>query len=143
MGNLSKLSTETDGKKKFQIDIKLLDVKAWFKCYDAKISTMFDHIVMLEQDDMDSWSVSTGSTASTESGTTKSSPSRHKRTGSMDSTGSVDGVHHNFIIDHTIKEETEEELKSNKLSATNLAALGSRLSRDNLASLAEQLSQKI
>jgi hypothetical protein len=119
----------TDGKKKGSVDPKLGDVKSWFKCYDANLNNMFDHIVTLHEEDTDNWSVSTDSTVSTASGT--HSPSRSRRADSMGSQISCDG--HDFLP--PIAEESQD--------TNNLGKSGSHLSASNLAALAEQLANKI
>ena len=68
-----KAKTGSKDGKTFALDLKVADCKQWFRCYEPKLSTMFDHVVEIGTDDTDNWSVSTGSTASTASGT---SPSR-------------------------------------------------------------------
>jgi hypothetical protein len=45
---------------KIKMDVKM----GWFKCYDSSINHMFDHIVMVHDDECDGWSVTTGSTDS-------------------------------------------------------------------------------
>ena len=55
----------TTGKAKaLSIDPNLkLDVKTgWFKCYDMSSAHLFDHIVRIEEDEVDKWSVTTGDT---------------------------------------------------------------------------------
>lgn len=47
-------------KRKDKMDIKT----GWFKCYDASSSHMFDHIVLISDEETDDWSVSTDSSVS-------------------------------------------------------------------------------
>lgn len=110
-------------KTTFNLDIKVRDPKQWFKCYEAKLSTMFDHIVEVHPDDADAWSVSTGSTMSTAS--QSSSPSRRDklRSESMGSAASDYDVP-NFVLPSI---DEESGLGGSKLSASNLAALAEQL----------------
>jgi len=55
----------TSGKSRvLSIDPNLkMDVKTgWFKCYDMSSAHLFDHIVRIEEDEADKWSVTTGDT---------------------------------------------------------------------------------
>ena len=110
-------------KTTFKLDVKTADPKQWFKCYEPKLSTMFDHVVEVHPDDTDAWSVSTGSTMSTASAS--SSPSRRDklRSESMGSATS-DGDIPNFVLPSI---DEEPKLGSQKLSASNLAALAEQL----------------
>jgi len=42
-----------------------LDVKSWFQCYETSEDHLFDHIVFINDEECDDWSVTTGSTLST------------------------------------------------------------------------------
>jgi hypothetical protein len=119
IAQLAKAPATVEGKKKFQIDLKLVDVKSWFKCYDVKLGTMFDHVVMLHEDDTDNWSVSSGSTLSTASGT--QSPGRSKERAESISSDVSDGPQ---VLDPCV---SQAATFGSKLSASNLAALAERL----------------
>jgi len=41
------------------------DVKSWFQCYETSEDHLFDHIVFINDEECDDWSVTTGSTLST------------------------------------------------------------------------------
>jgi hypothetical protein len=141
VGELGKvgLGSDTSSKvKKFQVDPKMADVKQWFKCYEANLNTMFDHIVALHDDDTERWSTVSTSTAGSSVG-----PSSPSRSGSQkgrgersDSLGSADGAEAlamTFVSPlDCIVEETPEGLRSlnsdSRLSASNLAALAEQLS---------------
>jgi len=64
VGNLLKgvESSVTKKDAKVAIDVSKIDVKlGWFRCYDVSTAHMFDHIVKLDEEDMDDWSATTGS----------------------------------------------------------------------------------
>ncbi len=43
-----------------------LDVKSWFQCYELTEDHLFDHIVTINEDETDAWSINTGSTMGSE-----------------------------------------------------------------------------
>jgi len=49
-----------------------LDVKSWFQCYETSEDHLFDHIVFINDEECDDWSVTTGSTLSTADPNSKS-----------------------------------------------------------------------
>jgi len=52
------------GKKDLKVNVTAVDVKfGWFKCYDTSPVHMFDHIVKLDDEETDDWSVNTSSTS--------------------------------------------------------------------------------
>ena len=54
-----------NGKKKDDKMTQKVDVKTgWFKCYDTSAAHVFDHIVLLSDEEIDGWSVSTDSSVS-------------------------------------------------------------------------------
>ena len=84
----------TSGKAKaLSIDPNLkTDVKTgWFKCYDMSSAHLFDHIVRIEEDEADKWSVTTGDTEA-------SGRDRGLSNASLDSvedlTTTTTGIHH-------------------------------------------------
>ena len=107
--------------KKFVVDTKMSDPKQWFKCYEPSLSTMFDHIVAVHDDDTEGWSTCSASTA--ESTGSARSPTRSHR---ADSVGSADACAAPPLA--PIAEETTEGLTEARLSASNLAALVEQLS---------------
>jgi hypothetical protein len=110
-------------KTTFKLDVKTADPKQWFKCYEPKLSTMFDHVVEVHPDDTDAWSVSTGSTLSTASASTSPSRRDKMRSESLGSAAS-DGEVPNFVLPSI---DEEPKLGGQKLSASNLAALAEQL----------------
>lgn len=82
----------TSGKARaLSIDPNLkMDVKTgWFKCYDMSSAHLFDHIVRIEEDEADKWSVTTGDTEA-------SGRDRGLSNASLDSVEdlTVSGTHH-------------------------------------------------
>jgi len=77
VGNLLKQSADAKpadsaaakpGKKDLKVNVNAVDVKfGWFKCYDTSPVHMFDHIVKLDDEDTDDWSVNTSSTSDSSS----------------------------------------------------------------------------
>jgi hypothetical protein len=73
VGNLLKQSADAKpadsaaakpGKKDLKVNVNAVDVKfGWFKCYDTSPVHMFDHIVKLDDEETDDWSVNTSSTS--------------------------------------------------------------------------------
>jgi len=129
VGELGKSPLDIISKKtkKFQVDPKMADVKQWFRCYEPSLNTMLDHVVHVHDEDTESWSVCSVSTAdSTQSG----GPSRSLRADSITSMTS-DSNETRFILLDPIVEETREGLRSansdGRLSAANLAALVEQL----------------
>jgi len=57
-------TTSTASKTKKTTVNASVDIKGWFKCYDTSQAHMFDHIVLLEADETDNWSVTTSSDGS-------------------------------------------------------------------------------
>lgn len=65
-GKEATTTTTTGSKKAVILDAKM-DVKAWFRCYELTEDHLFDHIVKIEDDETDNWSINTGSTSSSSS----------------------------------------------------------------------------
>jgi len=135
--NLSKgaeaAAAASSKKKDFQLDIKVMDPKQWFKCYESKLSTMFDHIVEVHPDDTDNWSISTGSTNTTTSNSTSPMRRDKQRSESMGSAASDISADVNSFVLPKIDEEAPKEggLGGQKLSASNLAQLAEQLGNKN------------
>jgi len=59
-GGSEKKVKATTGKAASAIANAKLDVKSWFQCYELSEDHLFDHIVVVKEEDMDNWSISTG-----------------------------------------------------------------------------------
>lgn len=129
-GNLVRAPTVSEGKKKYNMDAKLTEVKSWFCCYDTKLGSMFDHVVILHDDDTDDWSVSTSSTVSIASGTV--SRDRSNRAGSFGSD----------VSDVPSNDASAGITPTPQATATVTGTITSQLSASNLASLAEQFAKQ-
>ena len=127
----------TGGKKTKAVDANTANPKSWFKCYDLKMNTMFDHIVQVTEEDTDNWSVTTGSTMASSDQNYPASPHRSVRADSITSVGSVgmDDPAHPAVSLDPIVEETPACLRANSSHA--------KLSATNLATLAEQMADKV
>jgi hypothetical protein len=75
----------TVGKSAAAIANAKLDVKSWFQCYELSEDHLFDHIVVVKDDDMDNWSISTGSASAASMDSADTSPRAR-----LDSANSVD-----------------------------------------------------
>jgi len=62
-GGSEKKVKATTGKSASAIANAKLDVKSWFQCYELSEDHLFDHIVVVNENDMDNWSVNTGSSS--------------------------------------------------------------------------------
>ncbi|CAB4928825.1 MAG: hypothetical protein F2825_09665 [Actinobacteria bacterium] len=61
-------AASTSAKKPGKIDAGRLNVKGWFKCYESNTDHVFDHIIKVEDEDMDDWSVSSVGSSTAASG---------------------------------------------------------------------------
>jgi len=62
-GGSEKKAKATTGKSAAAIANAKLDVKSWFQCYELSEDHLFDHIVVVNENDMDNWSVNTGTSS--------------------------------------------------------------------------------
>jgi len=70
-----------------------LDVKSWFQCYETSEDHLFDHIVFINDEECDDWSVTTGSTLSTADPNSKSrSESNISDAGAVPSAGPISPI---------------------------------------------------
>jgi len=76
LGHLLKGAEAASGPKGGKgkgLDAKM-DIKGWFKCYENSTTHMYDHIIKIEDDETDDWSVTTGSSSVSSGPSPLSSP---------------------------------------------------------------------